>query len=71
MILSLVAFVIRLALVGAMTFCFVVLFEHGPSHYLQNFQTDFAKFLEFTNPSTPPSAKKSSDGGLDESAKER
>lgn len=63
MITSLIAFAIRLALVGTMTFCFVVLFEHGPSNYLQNMRADFSKLLEMANPPTPASPEKSPNSG--------
>lgn len=63
MITSLIAFAIRLALVGVMTFCFVVLFEHGPSNYLQNMQADFFKLLELTSGPAPAAAEKSPDSG--------
>ena len=43
---SLLAFTIRLTLVAALTFLFVVLFEHGPADYLQNVQTDFLKLVQ-------------------------
>ncbi len=31
------------------TFCFVVLFEHGTSNYLQNAQGEFAKLQQLVN----------------------
>ena len=43
---SLLAFTIRLTLVAALTFLFVVLFEHGPADYLQYVQTDFLKLVQ-------------------------
>lgn len=46
MISSLLAFTLRLVLLAAMTFLFVVLFEHGPSNYLENVQADFSRLLE-------------------------
>ena len=54
MITSLLAFTIRIALVAAMTFLFVVLFEHGPSNYLENVQADFSKLLEVASLPVPP-----------------
>jgi hypothetical protein len=53
MITSLLAFAIRLALVAAMTFLFVVLFEHGPANYLENVKADFSKLVEAANPPAP------------------
>ncbi|MEI8311850.1 MAG: hypothetical protein WCH98_13965 [Verrucomicrobiota bacterium] len=53
MITSLLAFTIRIALVAVMTFLFVVLFEHGPSNYLENVQADFTKLVEAANPPAP------------------
>jgi len=41
MILSLVAIVIRFALLAAFTFAFVVLFEHGPDKYLESAKTEW------------------------------
>jgi len=63
MITSILAFAIRLALVGVMTFCFVVLFEHGPSDYLQNMQADFFKLLELTGEPAPATPEKSPNSG--------
>ncbi len=60
---SLLAFTIRLALVAGMTFGFVVLFEHGPSNYLENAQVEFAKLMEFINPSVPATPQKSPNSG--------
>lgn len=63
MITSLLAFTIRLVLVAVMTFCFVVLFEHGTSNYLGNAQGEFSKLLEFVNPSVPEAPQKSPNSG--------
>ncbi|MBE2204802.1 MAG: hypothetical protein IAE94_10735 [Chthoniobacterales bacterium] len=63
MITSLLAFAIRLALLAVMTFCFVVLFEHGPSNYLQNLQADFVRLQALTNTPEPTPTKKSPDSG--------
>lgn len=63
---SLIAFVIRLALVAGVTFLFVVLFEHGPANYLENVQADFIKLMEFVNPPAAPAPaapKKSPNSG--------
>ena len=69
MITSLLAFAIRIALVAAMTFLFVVLFEHGPASYLENVQADFSKLAEAANltppavPAAPAAPKKSPNSG--------
>lgn len=63
MITSLLAFTIRLVLVAAMTFCFVVLFEHGPSNYLENAQVEFSKLMEVFNPHAPAAPQKSPNSG--------
>jgi len=43
--ISLIVFFVRISLVAAMTFLFVVLFEHGPADYLKNVQTDFSLLI--------------------------
>ena len=53
MITSLFTFIIRIALVAAVTFLFGVLFEHGPADYLENMQGDFNKLLQFVSPPGP------------------
>ena len=66
MITSLLAFTLRMALVAAMTFLFVVLFEHGPANYLGNVRADFSKLMEAANPpapSAPQAPEKSSNSG--------
>ena len=63
MITSLFAFIIRIALVAAMTFLFVVLFEHGPANYLENVQGDFNKLMRAANPPAPSAPEKSSRSG--------
>jgi hypothetical protein len=63
MITSLLAFTIRLALVAAMTFGFVVLFEHGPSNYLEGAQAEFSKLMEFVNPPVSAAPQKSPNSG--------
>lgn len=53
--LSIVPFIVRLALVAVMTFLFVVLFEHGPASYPDNLRSDFEKLVESVRAySTPP-----------------
>jgi len=63
MITSLFAFIIRIALVAAMTFLFVVLFEHGPANYLENVQGDYIKLMQAANPPATAAPEKSSSGG--------
>ncbi len=63
MITSLLAFTIRLALVAAMTFCFVVLFEHGTSNYLESAQVEFSKLMEVINPPATAAPQKSPNSG--------
>lgn len=63
MITSLLAFTIRLALVAAMTFGFVVLFEHGPSNYIENAQVEFSKLMGFVNPPVSAAPEKSPNCG--------
>ncbi|MFZ4776497.1 MAG: hypothetical protein ACOYM3_14085 [Terrimicrobiaceae bacterium] len=56
MITSLLALVLRIALLCAMTFLFVVLFEHGPTNYVDNVQSDFNLLFQAVAgpaPSTP------------------
>ena len=63
MITSLLALAIRIALVAAMTFLFVVLFEHGPSNYLENAKADFSKLMEAANFPAPATPEKSPNSG--------
>jgi len=63
MITSLLAFTIRMALVAVMTFCFVVLFEHGPSNYPESAQVEFSKLMEFVSPPVPAAPEKSTNRG--------
>ncbi len=55
MLTSLIAFAIRLLLVAAMTFVFVVLFEHGPSNFLQSVSLEAARLQSAIQP--PDTAK--------------
>jgi hypothetical protein len=63
MISSLVAFTLRVALVAASTFLFVVLFEHGPANYLENARADFQTVYELVQRTCSPVPEKSPDGG--------
>lgn len=54
MISSLFSLVLRTVLLAGMTFLFVVLFEHGPEHYLENVRSDFDKLVHFVEVSTAP-----------------
>jgi hypothetical protein len=45
MISSLLYVAIRLAVLAAFTFLFVVLYEHGPADYLKNVQADFLSLV--------------------------
>ncbi len=58
MITSMLALIIRIALLAVMTFLFVVLFEHGPANYPDNVQADFNRLLQAVDgpaPATPAS----------------
>ncbi len=57
MISSLFAFILRVALLAALTFLFVVLFEHGPENYLGNVQTDFGKLYHSVTGENLPAAR--------------
>ena len=46
------------ALTVVFTFCFIVLFENGPTNYVENLKTEFVQAKEYL--STP--AKKKTDG---------
>jgi hypothetical protein len=63
MITSLLAFIVRLALVAAITFGFVVLFEHGPDNYLESAQAEFSKLMELVNPPVSAAPEKSPNRG--------
>ena len=63
MITSLLAFIIRIALVAALTFLFVVLFEHGPTNYLENVRGDYNKLMQAANLPVPSAPEKSSNSG--------
>lgn len=45
---TLIAFGLRLALLAALTFGFVVLFEYGPANYAENAKKEWTAFLAFT-----------------------
>lgn len=60
---SLISFILRLALVAAATFLFVVLFEHGPENYVENVTADFHKLMHSAANLRPAAAKKSPDSG--------
>ncbi|MEI6033443.1 MAG: hypothetical protein WCS65_04060 [Verrucomicrobiae bacterium] len=63
MIASVVSLIIRLAVLAAFAFLFVVLFEHGPENYLSNVQKDFAQLVDsFASPTSPAGAKTSDSG---------
>ncbi len=52
MITSLLALLLRFALLAVFTFAFVVLFEHGPSNYLSSAQTEWKHLVEAVNSAT-------------------
>jgi len=57
MISSFFAFVLRVALLAALTFLFVVLFEHGPENYAGNARTDFGKLYHSVTGKNLPAAR--------------
>jgi hypothetical protein len=60
MILSTLHLIIRFSLLAALTFLFVVLYEHGPENYLENVERDaralVAQLAEQTSPKKSPNS---------------
>ncbi|MEI6278346.1 MAG: hypothetical protein WCQ16_03045 [Verrucomicrobiae bacterium] len=63
MLSSAVILFLRLSVLAAFTFLFVVLFEHGPENFLSNVQGDFACLVDFLAAATSSAGGKTSDSG--------
>jgi len=63
MISSFLTLVIRVAILAAFTFLFVVLFDHGPDNYLTNVEKDFTRLVDAVTPLISPSGPKSPASG--------
>lgn len=56
MIVSLLALILRFALLAVLTFAFVVLFEHGPTDYLTAAQSEWKVLVESLSAPAPAPA---------------
>lgn len=63
MISSFLTLVVRVAILAAFTFLFVVLFDHGPDDYLSNVQKDFTRLVDAVTPMVSPVGIKSPESG--------
>jgi hypothetical protein len=63
MISSFLTLAIRVVILAAFTFLFVVLFDHGPDDYLANVQKDFTRLVDTVAPLVSPVGTKSPESG--------
>ena len=54
---------LRVSVLAAVAFLFVVLFEHGPENYLLNAREDFARLMDALAAATAPAGEKTSGSG--------
>jgi len=63
MISSTFFLILRVSVLAAVAFLFVVLFEHGPENYLLNAREDFARLMDALAAATAPAGEKTSGSG--------